>query len=165
MNRLNPEHSFEHQLEQLPKEMEPQRDLWPGIEKALALTPQQSKKKSAVVPMAWAASVVVAIMVSWLSFAPQQGVVPETMNLAQMMQQDFQQQKQLMLASFGQPELSNLPKEMQEQLNELAAARSTISKALANDPENSELLNLLRWTQKQEIELIRRLYAPQWQTI
>ena len=38
-------------------------------------------------------------------------------------------------------------------------------KALLNDVNNSDLLNLLRWTQKQELELIKQLYSPQWQSI
>ena len=40
-----------------------------------------------------------------------------------------------------------------------------IYQALENDPNNSELLNLLRWTQDQELALIEQVYSPQWQTI
>jgi len=70
-----------------------------------------------------------------------------------------------MLVSFGQPKLSALPLEMQKQLAQLLSARQAIEKALVDDPNSSDLLNILRWTQKQELELIKQLYSPQWQTI
>ncbi|GLX78063.1 hypothetical protein tinsulaeT_14030 [Thalassotalea insulae] len=165
MKKVISDQSLEQQVAQLPKEMEPKRDLWRGIEKAIALTPQQAEKRSSVVSMAWAASIVVAVLVSWLSLSPQQGNVPESITIVSTLEKDFEQQKQVMLTNFGQPELSELPKEMQEQLNELSSARSAISNALANDPDNKELLNLLRWTQQQEIQLLKQLYTPQWQTI
>ncbi|MDG1750936.1 MAG: hypothetical protein P8I03_04645 [Thalassotalea sp.] len=171
MNKLISEQSLDEQVANLPKEMSPKRDLWQGIEKAIAVSPQlssekkQLQKKAPIVPMAWAASVVAAVLLTWFSFSPQLSIAPSNINLASVMKKDFEQQKQLMLTSFGQPELQQLSKEMQQQLEELSSARSAIDKALENDPDNSELLNLLRWTQKQELELIKQLYSPQWQTI
>ena len=171
MNKLTSEQSLEEQVAKLPKEMSPKRDLWAGIEKAIAVTPQlpadqkQITKQTQLVPMAWAASVVAAVLLTWFSFSPQINTTPSNVNLASVMKKDFEQQKQLMLTSFGQPELQQLSKEMQQQLEELSSARGAIDKALENDPNNSELLNLLRWTQKQELELIQQLYSPQWQTI
>jgi len=168
MSKLISEQSLQEHIAQLPKEMEPKRDLWTGIEKAIAHTPQQGgvqKSKNKVVPMAWAASVVAAVLLSWFSFTPQDDAAIGTLNLVSVMNQDFEQQKQLMLTSFGQPKLTELPQDMQDQLKELASARQAIEKALQNDPNNSELFNLLRWTQKQEIDLLKQLYSPQWQTI
>jgi hypothetical protein len=54
---------------------------------------------------------------------------------------------------------------MQTELVKLSSAQKTISKALADDPNNSDLLNLLRWTQQQELDLLKQLYSPQWQSI
>ena len=34
-----------------------------------------------------------------------------------------------------------------------------------NITNNSDLLNLLRWTQQQELDLLKQLYSPQWQSI
>jgi hypothetical protein len=169
MNKLISEQSLEEQLTQLPKEITPKRDLWSGIDKAIALSEQQpfvkKEKKVSVVPMAWAASILAAVLLTWFSFTPQKSIYPTELNLAQVMERDFEQQKKLMLTSFGEPKLTELSKDMQAQLKELSSARSAIDKALANDPNNSELLNLLRWTQKQELALIKQLYSPQWQTI
>jgi hypothetical protein len=171
MNKLISEQSLDEQVANLPKEMSPKRDLWAGIEKAIAVSPQLSddkslsQKKVQIVPMAWAASLVAAVLLTWFSFSPQPSSTSRHVNLASVMKEDFEQQKQLMLTSFGQPELQQLSKEMQQQLEELSSARGAIDKALENDPSNSELLYLLRWTQKQELELLQQLYSPQWQTI
>ncbi len=167
MSKLISEQSFEDKIANLPKEMTPKRDLWQGIEKAIAVSKQDAsdEKKNNTIPMAWAASVIAAVLLTWFSFSPQMQTTTVDANLASIMKQDFEQQKKLMLTSFGQPELQKLSKEMQTQLEELSSARNAIDKALQNDPTNSELLNLLRWTQKQELELIKQLYTPQWQTI
>ena len=169
MNKFISEETLDEQVNKLPKEMSPKRDLWLGIEKAIAVSPQQtngkSNDKSKRVHLAWAASVVAAVLLTWFSFSPQIEPSQGNINLASVMKKDFEQQKQLMLTSFGQPELKKLSPEMQLQLEELSSARAAIDKALANDANNSELLNLLRWTQKQELELIKQLYSPQWQTI
>ena len=177
MNKEISESQLEQQVAQLIKEMQPQRDLWSGIERAIALAPQDNNsqevmshtvlksKTKAFVPTAWAASVIAAVLLTWFSFSPSQLESSISIDLASTMQQDFEQQRQFVLASFGQPKLKELPAEMQSQLSELANARKAIGKALVNDPNNSELLNLLRWTQKQELDLIKQLYSPQWQTI
>jgi len=162
--------------------MQPERDLWSGIERAIQGQSQQSStenKKNNVVPMAWAASLVAAVLVAWVSFAPApQLSVPLTANqeegagqLVNSMQANFQQQKQAMLVSYGQPDMTNLPVKMQNQLIELAQARKAIEKALINDGNNVDLLNLLRFTQQQELNLLQKLYPymnnknAQWQTI
>ena len=117
------------------------------------------------VPTAWAASVLAAVLLTWVTFGPESFNNSLSVDLASVMQSDFEKQKRFMLTSFGQPKLSELSDDMQKQLKELSSARSAINSALKNDPENSELLNLLRWTQKQELDLLKQLYSPQWQTI
>lgn len=182
MNKEISEQQLEQQVTQLAKEIQPKRDLWSGIERAIAHASQEhgsqdirpqanasqaafKNKSNVFMPAAWAASVVAAVLLTWFSFNPKPMELNDSINLASTMQQDFEQQKQFVLASFGQPELKKLPKEMQSQLSELANARKAIATALKNDPNSSELLNLLRWTQKQELDLLKQLYSAQWQTI
>jgi len=180
MNKVISEQKLEQEIEQLAKEVQPRRDLWLGIERAIALAPQNNRlqditgshnpnenkrKSNAFIPTAWAASVVGAVLLTWFSFSPGALDSQSSINLASSMKNSFEQQKQFVLASFGQPELKQLPIEMQAQLSGLANARKAIGTALVNDPNNSELLNLLRWTQKQELDLLKQLYSPQWQTI
>ena len=178
MSKLLSEQNLQNKVAELPDEMTPQRDLWAGIERAIQ-TKQQDKrsfdspKKAAFVPTAWAASIVAAVLVTWVSFSPQ--LLDKSVNVAQQnnsslnlvmaMQENFKQTKQTMLVSFGQPKVSELPQEIQEELIKLSSAQATIEKALIEDPSNNDLLNLLRWTQKQELDLLTQLYSPKWQSI
>jgi len=167
INKQLSEKELLNKTAELPLEMTPDRDLWTGIDKAINGQARKSvnlNQGNKVIPMAWAASVVAAVLVTWLSFSPQQATTPK-LNLLTVMQQDFTEQKQAMLVSYGQPKISQLPQEMQDQLSELASARQAIEKALLDDGNNSDLLNLLRWTQKQELDLIKQLYSPKWQSI
>jgi hypothetical protein len=166
------EQTLSHQLAQLPKEISPERDLWSGIERAINHTEQlplnnvQTKKTTRFnTPLAWAASVVIAVLFSWQlnTYAPQKKLAQ--LSPAQLIQQNFQQQKQLLLASFGQKNSSNLSFAMQNELQQLKSAQSTIYKALMQDKNNQDLLNLLQWTQQQELKLLEQLYQPQWQSI
>ena len=186
MNKQISEQSLMAQVEQLPKEMEPERDLWLGIERAMqhnANQQEHDKRKKVSPPLAWAASIVVAVLVTWLSvnpsleqtktdFVKQNRVKPASgEQLISLMHENFQQQKQAMLVSFGNPDLSTLSVDMQSQLSQLAQARKAIESALANDENNVDLLNLLRFTQQQELSLLQQLYpiwnakSSQWQTI
>lgn len=173
-------------IDKLPKEMQPHRDLWSGIERAIQDKSQQKvdiHEKKNVIPIAWAASIIAAVLVAWISFSPtpqtsttltansDKTLKPTAGQLVSSMQASFQQQKQAMLVSYGKPDMSNLPDNMQTQLEELAQARKTIEKALVNDENNVDLLNLLRFTQQQELNLLQQLYPYmnneniQWQTI
>lgn len=165
MKEIVSEKLLEEQLENLPKEMDPKRDLWLGIEKAIAAQPQREsiEAKKKIVPLAWAASVCAAVLLSWVTLTPPNSV--NEVNLLSVMQQDFKDQKQLMLTAYGKSDTSEVSEEIRKQLTELSSARDAIYKALENDPNNSELINLLRWTQNQELALIEQIYSPQWQTI
>ena len=180
----------------LSQELTPERDLWAGIERAIQNKPQQltpdhivsDSNRKYFTPTAWAASVVAAVLVTWLSFSPlkereapltvqtNETKLPENKalvndELVTMIQNNFTEQKQAMLVSFGQPDLKKLPEKMQIQLDQLAQARLTIEKALKNDKTNVDLMNLLRFTQQQELNLLQQLLpytgsnAPKWQTI
>lgn len=161
------EQQLREAIAQLPQEMTPERDLWSGIEKAINQKSQSvvDEKKTVFMPAAWAASVVAAVLLTWVTLGPQQDGAEQPVNLVAEMQNDFEQQKQTMLVSFGTPNVSELPEAMQAELAKLSSAQKTISKALVDEPNNSDLLNLLRWTQKQELDLLKQLYSPQWQTI
>jgi hypothetical protein len=176
MSKLLSEQNMQKQIAELPEEMTPKRDLWAGIERAIQTKKQDKPSfepttKKVFVPTAWAASLVAAVLVTWVSFSPQQPPIKVAqqhgtpLNLVVAMQESFKQTKQIMLVSFGQPKMSELPKEIQEELIKLSSAQKTIEKALIEDPSNNDLLNLLSWTQKQELDLLTQLYSPKWQSI
>jgi hypothetical protein len=165
---------------ELLQEIAPQRDLWPGIERAINHQSQQSsvfKSSDLFIPSVWAASVAMIMLVSWLTLAPQHNPFNETRlvshsteskaNQAQliiMMQQSFNQQKVSLRNSYGNPKVELLPIAMQTELSQLAKARVAIKNALDNDENNVDLLNLLDFTQQQELKLLQQLYR-QYQVI
>jgi len=170
------------QVAQLPKEMSPERDLWSGIERAISHKSQHipseqqvcsDKQSNVFVPSAWAASVVLVMLASWFTFSPSINEVKtptmaqtqlnegaEQGQLVNFMQENFKQQKQTLLVSYGQPTLDKLPLAMQQELKKLANARASIRKALLADENNADLLNLLDFTQQQELKLLQQLYRP-----
>lgn len=179
-DRMVSEKVLAEQVAALPNEMTPERDLWPGIERAISHKSQESmtdKKHHIFVPSAWAASIAMIMLISWFTFSPatnelsrpelvnnQQQTSPSSEQLVNFMQQNFNQQKQTLLASYGQPSVEKLPAAMQIELKQLADARASIRKALITDENNVDLLNLLDFTQQQELKLLQQLYR-QYQVI
>jgi hypothetical protein len=160
---------------QLPTALSPGRDLWTGIEKAISGKSQKGNNqhhqwhKSSVT---WVASVIAAVLLTWGVIVPQDtlqhilsGKTQANINLVATMEQTFKQQKKLMRVSYGQPKFKELALDMQEPFKQLTSAQVIIKKALTNEPHNIDLLNLLRWTQQQELDLMKQLYSPQWQAI
>jgi hypothetical protein len=168
------------QVTMLPDEMLPERDLWPGIERAISHKNQQlttDKQKNVFVPSAWAASIAMVILMSWFTFSPainekyaavlvkmQEESLVTQGQLVDFMQKNFQKQKQTLLVSYGQPTVDKLPPAMKKELSQLADARASIRKALLTDENNADLLNLLDFTQQQELKLLQQLYR-QYQVI
>ncbi|RHW76837.1 hypothetical protein [Colwellia sp. RSH04] len=186
MNKEISDKALQEKIDNLPREITPERDLWAGIEKATQSKKQQAANDSKFfTPTTWAASIIAAVLVTWIGFSSQQigGESPQLVqqkvkNIDQddmatkqeieivgFMEESFNQQKQAMLVSFGQPDLAQLPQEMQTQLTKLASARKSIKQALINDEHNVDLLNLLDFTQQQELKLLQQLYRPQLQSI
>jgi len=182
-NSCHDEEKLQNHLNEIPEEMTPKRDLWAGIEHAIENSNQQesqqnqSRRLQFNTPLAWAASVIIAVLVSWQlnqSFSTQNAakVVQQNsttpmlgFNAVNFIQTNFQQQKQSLLTSYGKPDLKQLPLKMQQELQQLAKAQQSIVKALAKEKNNQNLLNLLQWTQQQELKLLAQLYRPRWQTI
>lgn len=159
---------LDQQVSQLSAEMTPNRDLWVGIERAMSQQKQMDEAKVSSrgqIHLAWAASFVAAILLSWGVLYPQEESSQTPLSVALMMEKNFEQNKQLILTSYGQDKPKTISAEMEQQFKELSSARIAINKALKEDPNNSDLLNLLRWTQQQELDLLQQVYSPQWQTI
>jgi hypothetical protein len=168
------------QVAKLSNEMTPERDLWSGIERAINHKNQEvaaEKQGNLFMPSAWAASIALVVLMSWFTFSPaiKEGSAPVLVKiqeknsvtqgqLVNFMQQNFKQQKQTLLASYGQPTVDKLPAAMQQELTQLSEARASIRKALLTDENNADLINLLDFTQQQELKLLQQLYR-QYQVI
>ena len=180
LNNTISDKALAEQVATLPVEMTPERDLWSGIERAINHKNQEltiNKQRKLLMPSAWAASIALVILMSWVTFSPSINeesapVLVETQEkngvtqgqLVNFMQQNFKKQKQTLLASYGQPTVDKLPAAMQQELTQLSDARASIRKALLTDENNADLLNLLDFTQQQELKLLQQLYR-QYQVI
>lgn len=168
MSKQDLDVSLNEQVAELSKEIEPSRDLWSGIEKAIVESKQVEAKviradKRAT--FAVAASICTAVFTGWMTLYPATSQNDNVVDFAAVMSKEFEQQKGLMLASAGKSDSSAFSDDIQTQLKELSDAQRAIVKALAQDPTNSDLIELLRWTQKQELDLLNQVISPQWQTI
>jgi len=185
LDKVDTEERLTASITALPEEMTPERDLWSGIERAISIKqqePNQNRKyntqtgnvrKVSFMPVAWAASISLAVFISWGAFTPifkketDISIVKQPFfheDLVDFMEQSFVEQKQTMLVSFSQANVTHFSVEMQDELTKLANARKAIRKALLADNTNADLLNLLDFTQQQELKLLEQLYR-QYQII
>lgn len=170
MNKPISDQALQVKIDALSAEIKPERDLWAGIDHAIERQDQQeyqqqdNRHKNNFKPYALAASVMLAVLVTVFTYPSLQSPQP-TLTALESIEQQFEQQKNAMLVNFGDPKVGELPSDMQAQFNELKAARESLVQALENDPNNPNLLNLLKYTQRQELNLIEQLYSPKWLTI
>ncbi|MCW8109154.1 hypothetical protein OPS25_11660 [Alteromonas ponticola] len=163
----NFEHELQRQLDTLPKEKQPQRDLWKGIELSLeAENPAESRSGLHAKHIALAASFALVAMVSWFTFKP---IEPQThdsltgQSLVTALSNQHQQQMNALLVKFeGQPAVTE---NWQQQLQELDSAANAIKAALEEDPDNTALLKMLQNVYQQQMMLVERVHAPKWQQI
>ncbi|BBN82972.1 hypothetical protein PA25_29570 [Pseudoalteromonas sp. A25] len=157
MNKPDFEQFLKESLEQT-KDIEPKRDLWPGIERALVSQSHSYSQSSYWPKVTGVAACMVAGLLAWqvVIKQPQQNTMTD-------MSAFFEQQKQSLLVQYeSQPALTA---NWQEQLQELESAEQAVKVALQNDPENAALLKMLAQVYQQQLDLINKVHEPRWQQI
>lgn len=161
---------IEQLIEDLPKQKLPDKDLWQGIEFAIldsnnaseSREPKESsyysKKRSL---FAIAASVVFVTFFGLLSYYTGHKLSGQEL-VEELAQQHSEHKQMLLLAVEGRPVLAN---NWQKQLAELDEAAMAVKKALEHEPNNIQLLKMLKKIHQQQIDLIEHVHAPAWQTI
>ena len=142
------------------QDISPDKDLWPGIERAIAepQTPQIEKPTHGWNKLAAVAACCIAALLTVQLFVGQ-----GESNSMMAMSDFFTKQKQGLLVQYqNQPALTD---NWQQQLKELEEAESAIKQALENEPENPALLQMLSQVYQQQLDLINKVHAPKWQTI
>lgn len=155
------EHLLQQKLDKLPREIQPQRDLWPGIDLALENQAQHANN-----PLLWAglaASIAVFGLVGLLSLniVTDPTLKPVELNqLVSSMSEQHEKQKQFLLTSYEQqPALTD---NWRDQLNELDSAATIIKTALEEDPGDANLIKLLQQVYQQQIKLIQSVHRSRW---
>jgi hypothetical protein len=160
----------------LPKEIKPQRDLWPGIEQAMAAHQPRAWYRRGLV--AQAASVILLVAatsgLTYLAVSGGNGNAPSESPLVERVFEpvsgsfgsrytlgpDFQDARDVLAARLElemeklSPESRN---EVQKNLDALHAAIVEINKALANEPDNVLLQDLLIRSYLDELALMQKV--------
>ncbi|NVK25800.1 MAG: hypothetical protein HWE10_12800 [Gammaproteobacteria bacterium] len=155
--------SLHAKVSELPKELSPERDLWPGIEQAINELPQQSHQDrdlnwSVVGKVAASFAPVALVLGLWLT--PQFGGQPNgDSGVFNPMAASFDIQKRQLLikVSDKQPVVEN----WQQSLAELEQAEQALIKALQSQPEDPALMKMLSQVYQQQLELIQKAHKPE----
>ena len=150
-------------IKEVVKSKQPERDLWPGIE--LALAREQATlaagKPSLRSLYAVAASIALVVIISVGSFYT--GQKSQTQVIAEQMSADYLDKREALLVAYGNTAVT--VNDLEKQLANLDDAADVIKKAIGDDPNNPVLLQMLKRVYAQQIELIEKVHAPQWQQL
>lgn len=159
-------HDDDNRLQQaiarLPREQLPGRDLWPGIEHAINEVPRRITGLHAA---ALAASVVLLIVAS-LQFGrvqPLPGAAGIDRELLLSLQSEHQHSKQALLVQYQ--DAPPLYQDWETQMQQLEQAEQVIYNALREEPDNLELLKMLRLVQQKQLDLIDSVFSPRFTSI
>jgi hypothetical protein len=146
------------QLRQLPREIEPQRDLWPGIAARLE-APAVRRRTPWRAGLAIAASVLVAL-VAW-RFAPPPADAARRADEAteRIVQAEANAITREYQAALSQYEAVSVPAELVPSLATLDRSVADIRSALARDTDSVLLLEQLQRTYSRRLEITQRLAA------
>ncbi|MEL1263589.1 hypothetical protein [Pseudoxanthomonas putridarboris] len=147
-----PDDALRWRLRALRQDTPPSRDLWPDIAARLAATPQRAATpvRRRVTPFALAASVLLAVTVTWqLQKAPEDGALIQ--REAASMTRDYAGA----LAQLDQR--AQAPEEIAPALHALDESAAQIRRAIATDPNARFLLDQLRRTYARRLALTQRV--------
>lgn len=157
------EQLLQNELDSLKNEIQPERDLWNGIDHSINRTFWHSH--FSVKNIAVAASFALV-----LSFAIIQSLRPTANNidegLIQLMsalQLEHKQNKQALLVKFTE----NIPsyQDWENEMQELENAEALLYQSLLKEPNNLTILTILRQVQNKQLELLSTVYTPRLTSI
>ncbi|MBD3586377.1 hypothetical protein HHX48_11565 [Salinimonas sp. HHU 13199] len=160
------EKHLEQQLNALPRERQPDKDLWQGIDLAIQARSDAPQTKRQPVWLASAAVLMVAVIIGFMmqpfSSAPETDPLTGQSLVKALSQQHEKEKSALLVSLEDTPAVTG---NWQEQLTELEDAAEAIKAALQEDPNNTALLRMLQSVYQQQFLLIERVHAPKWQQI
>lgn len=153
------------QAQVLPKELSPERNLWDGIEQAIAKTPQQSGYHAKVGwqqigKIAAAFAPIALVLGIWLNsdYGLNNGQSSNNKWLNPVVASYEIQKKQLLQnVNLERPIINN----WQSSMEELELAEKSLIKALETQPEDAALMKMLNQIYQKQIRLIKQAYRPQ----
>jgi hypothetical protein len=141
------------QLRQLPREIDPPRDLWPGIAARLPAPRPRRRPGAWLAGLALAASLSLGVGLAWQLRAPTPAPANPQGELVQREAEAMTREYQAALDQFvGAP----MPEPLAPALATLDQSAQDIRAALDADPDASYLLGKLRRTYARRLELTQR---------
>lgn len=151
-------------LGHLDREIQPTRDLWPGIERRIADYPQRRIWRiDVLMPYGVAASLVIAVaslLIALSNDSPGDPILmaPSLDNL----QAEYIRVRNPMLEQFSQTNSSLDPHSLEDlyrNIEIMENARHEIEALIRENPENRHLVGMLMRIHRQELELLRQDYT------
>lgn len=139
------------QLRQLPRDIDPPRDLWPGIAGRLQRSPAPRRPRFAA--LAVAASLCIAAGLAWQLRLP---AAPAPDFLSELVQREAAALTLEYQAALDQFEGAPMPEPLVPALVTLDKSAADIRQAIASDPEAVFLLDQLRRTYARRLSLTQR---------
>ena len=150
-------------LRQLPRELEPAHDLWPGIAARLQAPAQRRTRRAWAGGLALAASLLIAVFGWRLASVPAHDAAVVAAPGSDAAEQIVQQQaRELTLeyrAALSQYEALPMPSAAEPGLEALDDSARDIRSALAVEPDSVRLLQQLQRTYTRRLELTHRAVA------
>jgi hypothetical protein len=144
------------QLRQLPRELDPARDLWPGIAAGIAARPLRGSRRWPFA-MALAASLLLAVGVGWrIASTPHPAPQDPT---AQLVRREAHAMTQQYQAALRELEGAPIPPALAPTIQTLDQSADQIRHAIAADPDSVFLLQQLHKTYSRRLELTQRAIA------
>jgi hypothetical protein len=142
------------QLRQLPREIEPSRDLWPGILAGIERRPARPRR-TWLSGLALAASVLLAAGLFWKTTLAPAPATPERSE-AVVVQAETRAITDEYQAALRQFDGAPIPAQVGPSLQALDRSVVQIRRAIAADPDSVFLLQQLRKTYSRRLELTQR---------
>ena len=156
---MTSENRLQEALEDLPKEIQPRRDLWAGIEYELE-QPQAANDFRWGYAMTGCFMLVICAFVfvpNWQQQpSDEQAEVPQVADLGLQMVEQFEEDKALLLTKYS--DHPALAPDWRQQIDEMDASVQLILQALEEDPDNPTLLRLLHQVYMQQFRLIQAVH-------
>jgi hypothetical protein len=162
----NFEETLNEELKNLHRDIAPGRDLWSGIDHAINVNSKTSNTIAIPKYLAIAASIMLSVSLAFsggMYFSRPQPDNQGITNLISLLQSEHDRNKQSLLVEYQ--DRTALAPDWESQMQQLEQAEAAIYEALRDDPENIELLKILRQVQTKQIQLIESVYAPLFTSI
>lgn len=159
----NQEQSIEQLVESLPDELAPKRDLWQGIEQAVAKTSQDVPKRPIEVQWGAVAAVVAPIALVAGILMNNQQTMEASPAWLEPVSASYEFQKQAMLRQVDGKAVVN--SNWQQTLKELEDAEASLKEALKHQPQDPALMKMLNQVYQQQLDVISKSHQSKFMQI